>query len=290
MRGYLIVLGGTFIWALTGIVIKILLTTFALEPLVIAFWRVFIVTAFLFLALAVLDRRHLAISPRDTAVFAFYGLVGVAIHQVVWIASVQNNGAAVATVLIYISPAFVSIFAWRFLEEKIDRQKILALILTIVGCIFVGRAYDLSQVQLNPLGLAAGIGSGMTLATYTIMGRIVTRRYSPWTSIFYAFLFGTLFLLPLGLLTRGLVPLGIAWEGWAVLVFLALGPTLGGFGAYTVGLSHLPASVAGILAAFEPVTTAIVAFFVFGEVLDTPQLFGAALILWGIIMLRPRNS
>ncbi|MGE5263834.1 MAG: EamA family transporter [Acidobacteriota bacterium] len=52
----------------------------------------------------------------------------------------------------------------------------------------------------------------------------------------------------------------------------------------------MPASVASILAAFEPVTTAIVAYFVFGEVLDPTQLIGAAMILWSVIMLRPRSQ
>ncbi len=304
LRGYLIVLSGTVIWALTGIIIKILLTTYGMNPLVIAFWRVFFVTAFLFLVLLAVSPRSLRISSRDIPLFLLYGLIGVAIHQIVWIGSVQYNGAAVATVLIYISPAFVAIFASRFLHEKYDRDKLIALVLTIAGCVLVARAYDLSQVRLNLLGLSAGVGTGLTFATYSLVGRVVTRRYSPWTSIFYAFLFGTLFLLPFaflgtvlstffqmptGPLPTEFVPSRLAFDGWLVLVFLALGPTLGGFGAYTIGLSHLPASVASILAAFEPVTTAIVAYFAFGEMLDPLQLIGAGLILWSVVMLRPKN-
>lgn len=289
LRGYITVLSGTVIWALTGIVIKVLLTTYQMNPLAIAFWRVFFVTAFLFLVLAAVSPRSLRISSRDLPLFLLYGLIGVAVHQIVWIGSVQYNGAAVATVLIYISPAFVAIFAWRFLHEKIGRNKLVALVLTIAGCVLVARAYDLSQIQLNLLGLGAGVGSGLTFATYSLIGRVVTRRYSPWTSIFYAFLFGALFLLPVALLGTEFVPSQIAFDGWLVLIFLALGPTLGGFGAYTIGLSHLPASVASILAAFEPVTTAIVAYFVFGEMLDPLQLLGAGLILWGVVMLRPKS-
>jgi drug/metabolite transporter (DMT)-like permease len=121
------------------------------------------------------------------------------------------------------------------------------------------------------------------------MGRFVTRRYSAWTSLFYAFFFGLLFLFPLDLLLGTLLPVNLAIDGWGTLVFLALVPTLGGFGAYTVGLSHLPASVASILAAFEPVTTAIVAYLMFGEILEPLQLLGAGLILAGVVMLRPSH-
>lgn len=290
IRGYIIVLTGTVIWALTGIVIKVLLTTYHMETLTIAFWRVFFVTAFLFLMLLILDRKQLRIAPRDIGMFFVYGLIGIGIHQIVWISSVQYNGAAVATVIIYISPAIVGIIATRFLHERMDRTHVTALAVTIIGCILVVRAYDLNQVQLNPLGIVTGIGSACTFATYSLMGRFISRRYSPWTSLFYAFLFGLIFLIPVTLLRGNLMPSNLPLDGWGTLLFLALVPTLGGFGAYTVGLSHLPASVASILAAFEPVTTAIVAYFYLGETLDPTQLIGAGLILASVVMLRPRNE
>ena len=289
LRGYTTVLLGTVIWALTGIVIKVLLTTYQMETLTIAFWRVFFVTAFLFLALLIWDRKLFRIAPRDLGAFFVYGLIGIGIHQIVWISSVQYNGAAVATVIIYISPAIVGILAARFLNEGMNRIKIIALALTIVGCILVVRAYDLNQVQLNLLGIAVGIGSACTFATYSLMGRFISKSYSPWTSIFYAFFFGLVFLLPVVLIAGKLLPGNLPLDGWGTLLFLALVPTLGGFGAYTVGLSHLPASVASILAAFEPVTTAIVAYFIFGETLDSLQLLGAGLILVSVVMLRPKN-
>lgn len=290
LRGYVIVLSGTVVLAFTGVVIKILLTRYALDTLTIAFWRVLIVTVFLFFALLVTNPAYLRISPRDLGVFIFFGAVGIGIHQIVWISSVQYNGAAVATVIIYTSPAIVAILAARFLRERMTRSKLIALALTIVGCALVARAYDFQQVQLNMIGIAFGIGSAFTFATYSLLGRMVTRNYSAWTCLFYAFLFGLFFLLPVTLFFGKPIPANLALDGWATLAFLALVPTLGGFATYTIGLSHLPASVASILAAFEPVTTAIVAYFVFGETLDALQLVGAASILWGVVMLRPRNG
>jgi drug/metabolite transporter, DME family len=289
MRGYVIVLSGTVIWALTGIVIKVLLTQYGLSTLTIAFWRVFIVTAFLFAALLIANPKYFRIARRDVGIFFLYGLIGIGIHQIVWISSVQYNGAAVATVIIYTAPALVGVIAVRFMHEHMSRTKLIALVMTILGCALVAKAYDPRLVELNAIGLAAGIGSAFTFAAYSLMGRIVTLRYSPWTSLFYAFLFGLLFLLPINLWQQNLMPVHLSFDGWLTLAFLALVPTLGGFGAYTVGLSHLPASVASILAAFEPVTTAILAYFIFGEMLEPLQLLGGGLILASVIMLRPKR-
>jgi drug/metabolite transporter, DME family len=290
LRSYAIVLSGTVIWALTGIVIKLLLTRYGLDTLTIAFWRVLIVTAFLFVALLIINPNYLRISRRDIGAFLLYGIVGIGIHQIVWISSVQYNGAAVATVFVYTSPAIVAILAARFLREQMTNTKILALTLTIGGCALVARAFDLRQVQLNGVGIAVGFGSAFTFATYSLMGRLITRNYSPWTCVFYAFLFGFVFLIPVKLLSPSPVLVNLPIDGWATLGFLALVPTLGGFAAYTIGLSQLPASVASILAAFEPVTTAIIAYFVFGEMLDLLQLAGAAAILSSVFLLRPNNG
>jgi DME family drug/metabolite transporter len=289
LRGYVIVLSGTVIWALTGIVIKILLTQYALAPLTMAFWRVLIVAAFMFVALAVADARGVRVARRDVGWLLLYGIVGIGVHQIVWISSVQYNGAAVATVIIYTAPALVALVAARFLGERLTRVKLLALALTLTGCALVARVYDARHIELNALGLAMGLGSACTFATYSLVGRVVTQRYSAWVALFYAFFFGALFLLPLSVAFGQVVPPHFALDGWGWLIFLALVPTLGGFGAYTLGLSYLPASIASLLAAFEPVTTAILAYIIFGEMLEPPQLVGAGMILASVILLRPQN-
>jgi drug/metabolite transporter (DMT)-like permease len=288
LRGYLIVLGGTFFWSLTGIFIKILLTRYGMEPFSLAFWRVTIISTFLFLALALLKRQSLRISRRHLFLFVMYGLLGVTAHQIVWITSVNYNGAAVATMLNYTTPAIVAVLAWRFFHETLGKEKLIALALSLSGVALVARAYDLHQFQLNPLGLLAGIGTGLTFSSYTLLGRLATRSYSAWTAMFYAFLFGGLFLLPFNFLTGDFVPMRAAPDGWIALLFLALVPSLGGFGAFTIGLSYLPASTVSLLSSIEPVLTATMAFFLFGETLNALQIFGAALILSSVVLLRPK--
>lgn len=290
LRGYIIVLAGTVVWALTGIVIKILLTRYDVDVITIAFWRVLIVTVFVFLMLLIFDAKSLRIAPRDLGIFSGYGLIGMGIHQFMWISSVQYNGAAVATVIIYTGPALVAVLAARFLRERFTRAKLLALALTVLGCALVARVYDTRALALNWVGIAAGIGSAGTFATYSLIGRVLSRRYNAWSALFYAFLFGFVFLLPVTLIWGNPVPQNLALDGWGWLVFLALVPTLGGFASYTVGLSHLPASVASLLAAFEPVTATILAYFVFGETLDAWQLLGAGMILGSVLMLRPSKK
>ncbi len=240
------------------------------------------------LALVLFKPALLVVQWRHLPLFFLFGLVGVGLHQLMWITSVQTNGVGVATVLVYIQPAIVALVSWRFLNEALDRTKIIALVLTLSGMVMVSKAYELGSMNLNAVGLLTGFGTGLTWATYALLGRYTARRYTAWTSLFYAFLFGTTLLLPLQLFVHNLFALGGSMNGWALLLFLALGPTLGGFAFYTMGLSHLPASVATLLGTLEPVFSIALAYFLFGEVLNLIQVIGAGLILSSAILLRPR--
>jgi drug/metabolite transporter (DMT)-like permease len=71
---------------------------------------------------------------------------------------------------------------------------------------------------------------------------------------------------------------------------LAIGPTIAGFGLYTVSLRYLQASVAGLIATLEPVLTAIMAVVLLGERLDEKQLLGAALILLAVILVQGESA
>ncbi len=288
LRGYFIVLIATALMSLTGILIKFLLVDFNMAPLNLAFLRVLIVTTALGLALFLLRRASFQIQARHLIYFIVMGVVGVGLHQLAWITSVDLNGAAVATVLVYINPTIVALASIRVFGEKLNRTKVTALVLTLLGMILVAQMYDPANWQLNGLGILVGLGTGVTWATYAIIGQFISRRYSPWASLFYAFLFGALFLLPLQIFAGNVLGLGAQWGGWGILFFLALGPTLVGFGLYTVGLSTIPASVVTLIATLEPVFSIVMAFFLFHEVLVPLQLLGAGLILLAVLMLRPR--
>ena len=284
-KGYAIALTATAIFASTGIFTSYLLTHYAIAPLTLACWRDVIVSLVLAAILAVIRPSLLHIRRQDILFFAAYGFFGVAMFNALWVYSVSLSGAAVATVLVYTGPAFVVIAARWLFHEPITRFKILAIALSLTGCILVTGAYDLAQLQLNPLGVLCGVGVGVGFAFYSIFGKLSAPRYNPWTATAYSFGFGAFFLLltqrPTQLISMGNAPLG-----WLTLFVLGAGPTLVGFTLYTVSLRYLPVSVASLIATLEPVITAVMAFFLLGERLSAIQVVGALLILFGVITLR----
>jgi len=295
-RGYVIAFVGTAIWSTTAIFIGYLTNRFHMPPLALAFWRDLFVSGALCGVLALAARPLLRLERRDLVFFILYGLV-LAVFNALWTTSITLNGAAVATVLVYSSPAFTALVGWRLWGERLDALKIGAVVLCIAGCVFVSGAYDRAAWQVNPLGIVVGLVPGLAFAAYSLLGRASSKRgVNPWTATLYTFAFAAAFLLlvqqPATLLwlSRPLAASAGGWRdalvGWGVLVLLAVGPTIGGYGLYTVSLTTLPAATANLIVTLEPAMTAVLAFIFLGERLAPLQLVGGGLILAGVILLR----
>jgi len=298
MRGYLIALCATALWSSTGIVISYLNRTYGLPSLALAFWRDFSLTLALTLFFLAFQRERFNLSSHNRAFMALFGLI-VAIFNSAWTFSVQFNGAAVATVLAFSSPAFTAILSHWILKERITAVKFVSVVLSISGIVLVSGAWSLEVWRVNLAGILFGLFTGLVFAAYNIMGKTASNRgIDSWTTLLYSFGIATafLFLFNLGFdafnarpLLGEMLWLGGSVPGWTILILLGIGPTLGGFGLYTLSLDYLPATVSNLIATLEPVLTSIWAYFIFGESLSPVQIIGGTLVFLSVILLRVKG-
>ena len=123
------------------------------------------------------------------------------------------------------------------------------------------------------------------------------RGLNTWGTLFYIFGFAAVFMLAVNLLGGGMLPgtvsepagllwLGNAVLGWGILLLLAAGPTLAGYGTYNLSLSLLPSSVANLILTLEPAFTALIAYLLLHERLTLTQVEGGLLTMAGVAFLR----
>jgi drug/metabolite transporter (DMT)-like permease len=296
-KGYLIALISAVILSTTAIIIRYLTETYLIPALVLAFWRDVFVALALIPSLGLIRPLLLRLERRHVPYLIGYGFV-LAIFNSLWTLSVSLNGAAVATVLVYCSAGFTALLGRWILKEQLGWAKMLAVLLSLAGCLLVSGASGITNWNANLVGILTGIFSGLSYAIYTLMGRSASLRgINPWTTLLYTFGFAAGFLFVFNLFSGGNIPgaaihpgdlfwLGNALAGWAVLFLLAAGPTVAGFGLYNVSLSLLPSSVANLIVTLEPVFTAITAYIFLGERLNAMQIGGAVMILSGVAFLR----
>lgn len=300
-RGFFIALVSAVVLSFTGIIIRMVSEDYGLPALILAFWRDFFVVLCAFPFLLISKSKILRIQNRNLAFLVMFGF-GLACFNIAWTLAVTLSGASIATVLVYSSAGFTALLGYFFLHESLGWKKAISVLLCLIGCFLVSGVIDINAWQKNALGILSGIFSGLLYALYSLFGRHAAQRdLNPWTTLFYTFLFAAVFLLLINLLPIEFIPakasafpdlfqLGTRWRGWVLLVSLAAGPTLFGFGLYNVSLGMLPSSTANLILTLEPVITAITAYFLLGERLSRIELIGSGLILGALILLRYRRT
>lgn len=298
-RGYLIGLAATVCLSFTGILISYLNRQYHLPSLILAFWRDCFVALGLAAVFTIFSRNRFGLDQSERGFFVVYGLC-LALFNSMWTFSVQYNGAAVATVLAFSSPAMTAVLAHYLLGEQINWIKRISIVLSLLGTALVSGAADPAAWRVNAAGIIFGLLTGFFFACYNMVGKTsANKSIDPWTTMLYGFSSAVVFLFVFNLAVNSLsgqaalgnfLWLGTDRVGWAILFLLGIGPTIGGYGLYLVSLGYLPATVANLIGALEPAFTAIWAFLLFHEQLTLAQLIGSLLIFGSVILLRWRET
>lgn len=283
--GFGLALLAAMVWSGTGPGIKYLLDTYHVPNLTVAFWR----DAFIALAcvsvFGLFRPGVLRVNRKELRAYALVGTFSIGMYHALWVLSIALNGAAVAVVLIYTFPVFVTLGSWLIFREPLRRIHVGALAVSLLGCALLARVYDPSALRLNWLGVVIGIGTGVAHAVYVLFSQHSIQTRSAWTSLTYTMLFGAIALLVMSLVARpsDMMAVGNTPTPWLILLGLAIGPTLGGYALFTLSLRYLPGTVASLVVVSEAPAGALLAFVLLGERLELLQLVGIALILGAAI-------
>ena len=270
--GYLAIFAAAVLWGLIGPVSRLAFQE-GLAPMEVAFFRALL--AWVPFAIQALCNRQIALRLRDILRFIPFGLVGITLFYTSYQLSIEANGAALASVLLYTAPIWVVLLAPFFLGERLTGRGVAALGLAVVGVTLVSQA---GPVKLNPLGLLFGLLSGLSYALYYLFGKRFLTGYSTAYIFFYALPVGGLALLPLVQFHSK------SLTAWGALLFLAFFSTYGAYSAYFAGLRRLSASRAAILATLEPVVASFVAHLWWKERFTALSVAGAFLVLLASLM------
>ncbi len=282
-KGYLFVVAAALLWAVSGTSSKFLFNQ-GVTPFQLVQLRVTLSTAFLFLMLLP-KRTLLEISLRDIPYFALLGISGLAMVMFTYFYAVSKINVAVAVLLEYLAPVFIALFYGFTAPEKLTRTTLAAVILSVFGCYLCVGAYNVNFLALNWQGIVAGVFSGVAYAWYAIYGERGMRRYDPWTVVFYAFLFASLFW------NLAIAPFGafrVPYTGvqWLWIAYIVVFGTAVPYGLYTIGISLLRSTRASVTATLEPLAAAFAAWIFLGETLGLLQMLGGALVIASIIVLQ----
>lgn len=272
-------------WGVISVFIKGL-TSFDYDSFDIMCFRSWASVVLMFIFFLMRDRSLLKIKLRDIWMFIGTGIFSLTFFSYCYFTSIVRSGAAVAVVLLYTSPIFVMLMSAVVFKERITFKKIVALILTFIGCVLVAGLIGTGS-RLSMGALLLGLGAGFGYALYSIFAGFAVKKYSSLTVTFYTFLFSgitlPIFRNPVALI--GSVSLQvIPWIVGTSIICTVL-PYL----CYTWGLGKMEAGKAAVLVTVEPLVGAIIGILIYHEDANLFKLLGIILIFSAVILLSLPN-
>jgi drug/metabolite transporter (DMT)-like permease len=247
----------------------------------------------LLVLLAAVAPGRLRVRPRELPFLAVFGVVGVALTQFLFYVAIGRLPVGIALIFEFTGPVLIALYVWLVRRERVRRRLWAALALSLAGLVLVAEIWQ-GGGSLDPLGVAAGLGAAVCLATYYLMGERGTHTRDPVTLTCWTFVSAGLFWSVAApwwqfdaAVLSARVPVSIGslelplWllVGW-IVVLGAIVP----FWLSITALRHLPPTTAGLVATIEPVLASVVAWLWVEQILSGWQVLGGAVVLTGIAL------
>ena len=284
----LIILAGCF-WGSMGIFVR-KLAAYGFTPVQIVSIRITLAALIFSCLLLARDRAGFRISLRDLPLFLGLGFGSILFFTVCYFTAITMMSLSTSAILLYTSPIWIMLMSVLFFREKLNRKKILALVLAFAGCVLVS---GISGNGISLIGLLVGLGSGIGYGLYSILGTVALRRYSPFTVTTYTFLFAAAGSLAVCNPADMVSTFSAAPDLPFLLLFCCLTALVTAvipFLAYTLGLQTVEASKAGIIATIEPMVATLIGILLFSEPLTVFSGLGILLILGAVILLNRKTG
>ncbi len=250
------------------------------HSLVIAAWRLFFATLILAPIVGFKCRDDLRALTRREVIALFVSGVFLAIHFASWITSLAYTSVAVSVVLVSTYPIFVGLVSQWLFREKPSRQMVAAMVVTLAGSIVIGLGdwgkgtHRLWGDVLALIGAGAGAG-------YFLIGRRMRARLPLLVYVFPVY--GTAAVtLMIWMLISVSSPTPQDPQAWIWIFLMTLGPQLLGHSSLNWALRYLSATYVTLATLLEPIGSALLAWWVLGEIPSIWAIFGGGVTLAGV--------
>jgi len=195
----------------------------------------------------------------------------LAIASISFISAVKYMPLAEASAIAFLGPLLIVVMSVLFLKEKVEPARWIAVLCGFIGVLVIIRPGSsvFTWAALFPLANA------VAFASYQILTRRLSGLESPYTSIFYAGLIGTL------LLSATLPYVWVMPQNGLHMTLFVLTGALGGLSHLILikAYAYAPASRLAPFSYTQLIWVATIGYLVFGDFPDTWSLVGIGILM-----------
>lgn len=283
--GEISVIIAALLWGCIGFFTRNL-TALGFTPIQIVAVRAFFTALFMLVIILVKDPSLLKIKLKDIWMFIGTGICSYMFFNICYMNSIVENSLSVACILMYTSPIWVTVISSFLFKEALTLKKIVSLAVCLGGCVLVCMSVTL---KFTKIGIVYGLLSGFGYALYSIFGKIASKKYHGFTTVFYTFIFSFAALLPFCNVGK-IVSMAVTPVNISLLLGIAVVNTLLPYMFYTYGLSKIEAGKASVISIIEPVASAITGLIFFSEKIGVIGFIGMVVVFCGLYLLSSKKT
>ncbi|PAD44134.1 EamA family transporter [Bacillus sp. 7520-S] len=270
------------IWGGMYVVVKVVVSV--IPPLELV-WLRYLVAIPALLAIGLFTKQNWRIQKRDLMLIVAIGVIGYAISIVAQEAGTMLSTAQMGAIITSSTPAFMVIFAWLILKERMILKQGVSICLATMGVFLI---IGVGNIEISSkLGGVTLLIAALTWALMSVLVKRVPSGYSQIVVITYSILVALIILTPF-VLPR-LIHLDMAQLAhptiWGGLLYLGVVSTAGGFLFWNRGLQLLNVSGGGLFFFFQPLVGTFLGWLLLGETIGVMFWIGATLILTGVLLV-----
>ncbi len=229
---------------------------------------------------------------RDLFLLLLCGLFGVAINQCLFFLGLSMTTPIHAALVMVTTPILVLVISALFQDEFFSWLKLLGVALGAAGaaCIILsGKSFSFHNGQtMGDLWIFINASS---YAIYLVIVKPLMKKYHPLTVIRWVFLFGMLFVLPVGWNQFASIHWGsFSPTIWWSLSFLVLGTTFLAYLFNILALRDAAPSIVGIYIYAQPVIATLFALILGKDKFSWVEALASLLIFTGVYLVSRKTE
>lgn len=216
---------------------------------------------------------------RNLLILIAMGGIGYVGQSFCFFSALNHASAGLVSLLLYLYPALVTLFAALLLNQPLSRTKAMAVAAALAGtALIVG-----GDASGSLAGVLLGIGAAVIYSVYILVGSRLMQAEGALPAATVVMLSAGAVFTALAVCTQPALPAGGA--GWAAVVAIALVSTVIAMVCFFAGLARLGAADAATISTLEPLVTVLLASLLLGEKLTLATVAGGGIILAALVVL-----
>jgi drug/metabolite transporter (DMT)-like permease len=285
MKNFLLLCFIIFATSLTPIFAKV--SVAEISPLSLGFIR-FGAAAVLFYITLKLSKGNLKFDKKDYIKLSLLGIICIPVNQYFFLTGIKNSFASHSGIIYSLNPVFAYCIAVIRKDEKFYKSKLFAILLTVIGIIFV--FYESirlsSSTQSTIYGDSLLIIAVLSFSLYITLGKKYIDKYGPLKVTTYVFLTGTVFNLPVFIYDfHNLTFEKLTFPGIFGIFYLTIIVSYGAYFTWYYALKSNKVSLLTTLSNVSPVLTVLFSILFLSEYISIFFLIGGLLTVIGVFTM-----